>query len=47
MYGPVRVVLVHNSDHVKTLDVGDAMERDHIPPSAALQRVKEIELGRD
>ncbi|GAA4714512.1 polymorphic toxin-type HINT domain-containing protein [Promicromonospora umidemergens] len=53
------VVLVHNSDHVKALDVGtykdlkkrakvgDGMEHDHIPSSAALQRAKEIELGRD
>ena len=52
-------MLVHNSDHVKALDVGtykdlkksakvgDAMEHDHIPSSAALQRAKEIELGRD
>jgi hypothetical protein len=51
-------VLVHNTNHVKALDVGtygdlkkaakvgDNLEHDHIPSSAALKKAKEQELGR-
>ncbi|MBL0885435.1 hypothetical protein HGK34_03920 [Myceligenerans sp. I2] len=51
-------VLVHNAGHVKALDVGtysdlkkaakvgDNLEHDHIPSSAALKKAKEQELGR-
>ncbi|MFD2024232.1 polymorphic toxin-type HINT domain-containing protein [Promicromonospora aerolata] len=51
-------VLVHNASHVKPLDVGtysdlkkaekvgDNLEHDHIPSSAALKKAKEQELGR-
>jgi hypothetical protein len=52
------LVLVHNAGHVKPLDVGtysdlkkgakvgDNLEHDHIPSSAALKKAKEHELGR-
>jgi hypothetical protein len=52
------LVLVHNAGHVKVLDVGtysdlkktakvgDNLEHDHIPSSAALKKAKEQELGR-
>jgi hypothetical protein len=53
-----QTVLVHNASHVKVLDVGtysdlkkgakvgDNLEHDHIPSSAALKKAKEQELGR-